>query len=70
MRLSLRPFLLSLIAAAISVPAQAAITYSGAGQNVTIPIDFDGVFINFTDPLDEAGRARLSPGSRAPPGKT
>ena len=47
-----RSFLLSLIAAAISVPAQAAITYSGAGQNVTIPIDFDGVFINFTDPLD------------------
>ena len=44
------PLLLSLIAVVISAPAQAAITYSGDGQNIVISNTFDGVFVNFTDP--------------------
>ena len=55
MRLSFRPFLLSLIAIAmtmaISVPAQAAITYSGA-QNISVSNTFPGIYIDFNNPLD------------------
>ena len=51
MRPPFRFLLLSLIAAAITAPAQAAITYSGV-QSITITNTFDGVFVDFTNPLD------------------
>lgn len=51
MRPLFRSLLLSLIAVAISVPAQAAITYSGL-QLIWVTNDFEGIYIDFTDPLD------------------
>ncbi|NNC90564.1 MAG: hypothetical protein HKN82_19075 [Akkermansiaceae bacterium] len=42
---------LALLAVALCGPAQAGITYSGV-QDIAIPADFDGIYLDFTDPSD------------------